>query len=538
MADRPDAKAMAWFTITDFTAGIWDSSNCVAPGNTTPGPFSAPAGAADGTNTFGCMALPNGGLAPLPRQTTSYTLGDWGITGLTNVDISAITDTYVTSEEEIVVVLTTYSGPDATTVTYSYVLGTASLNEIGSAQVNNWDGVNATVVCFPFSTRVTGGGATNQPVLVIPYFPPDGPTGNLAVYPDLAATTTFALTQITADGGVAFGHQGRICELEPVFTSWPVTNNVEPNEGLSYTDPAQSVTWPQQDEYFGPENPFGYGAVSSVSAGELFMVKARGGAIIVQGDLNNPTVTTLPGVKSTGPIYGKPGVDINGMYYCVQNGGAWLWNGGNTSQKISSQLDNNSFVLGAPVIASNYYNYYCQRWGDWMMFSNNWVFNSVTGGWWKLDLQGPWYYYIQGFNETIMYTAVQAVANTSVNFMSTYDKTKPALSYFWQSLPIKFPMEDRLINVGELAIRASNPYADATPFIIPTIIDSVGNRTTLPTWHLATGTPDIQMQRWQVGVRTTDTVAIEIEFTGSNNGAGIIHDISVGYRARQHVGTL
>ena len=45
-------------------------------------------------------------------------------------------------------------------------------------------------------------------------------------------------------------------------------------------------------EVFVQENPFGYGAWGSISASELFLVKNRQGGVVIQGDLNSPTVTS------------------------------------------------------------------------------------------------------------------------------------------------------------------------------------------------------------------------------------------------------
>ena len=64
----------------------------------------------------------------------------------------------------------------------------------------------------------------------------------------------------------------------------------------------------------------------------------------------------------------------------------WSWNGSNTSEKISEQLEDNFFAnttidaLGierGPTVD-------VQRWGDWIVTSNDYLFDTNTGGWWTL----------------------------------------------------------------------------------------------------------------------------------------------------------
>jgi hypothetical protein len=366
------------------------------------------------------------------------------------------------------------------------------------------------------------------------------------VYPAIAAPTAFGVDSVSVNCGTAFGHQGRLVVIVPLtnFTGgtygWPVTPTIAPNEAFCYTDPPQTETGVSQGETFGPENPFGYGAISSVSAGELFCVKRRGGAVIIQGDLNNPTVTSLPGVRSTGVFYGRSDTDQNGMYYCALKQGAWLWSGGNASQKISNQLDDNFFVPTPVITDSDYYGFYCQRWSDWMLFSNNWIYNTTSGGWWRLAnpaamTPGSIFWYVPGYDPRFMFVAHQAVGSSSDKFLWEYDRQTPNGSFTWQSLPIKFPQEDRTSTNREIVLRASNPYADAAPQIICSLVDDKGNVSVLDTWHMTTGIDTVQETRLNSAIKQTTTVAIRITASGTTY-APVLHGISVGYRSREHVG--
>ena len=540
-AKRPDSRGLAFFDITDFSPGIY-SASVIASGsapNNVPGIFPAPPGAADQTNTFGCLSEPNGGLGPGPSINSNFSITSMGITGLTApIDVSALTNSMQSTSDELVIGLTTFTPSAQTTNLYSWVSATNSVNDIPySGSTFNYDptlGYGKNFISFPYTTTITNSGI-EQPVVVIPITAPSGPTSALLVYPSIATPGTFSTDQIASTCGSSIGHQGRIVAFQPNNGyGWPVTINVFPNEGISYTDPPQTETWPHQFETFGPEDPFGYGAVGSQSAGELFAIKCRRGAIIIQGDLNNPTVTQLPGVQSTGPFYGQTDSDQNGLYYCSNEQGGWIWNGSNASTKISTQLDDNFFIVANPILETHYYGYYCQRWGDWMLFSNNWIFNSTTGGWWRLvdPNSKSFYWSVPAYDPAFMFFAQATISDDSEHWLYRYDRSTPNSSYVWQSLPIRLPTEDRLSDIRELVIRASNAYGDAGPSITPSIVDSFGNTTTLDTWTMTPGINTIQETRLNVGVKS-ETVAVVLNANGAT-AAPVVHSLAIGYRPREH----
>ncbi len=535
---KPDSRGLNFFDITDFSPGIYSNSQIVNPDPAAPtGVFPAPPGAADVTNTYGCIALDNGGLGPGPAVVSGYpkSLNDIGIAGVTapGADIMCLINTFHTFHDEFVVGLNfdfSAGNQDSEFWSWAASVGTNPIQ----VQSYNYTG-DHNICCYPFATTI---GA--QPVICLPLAAIDGPNSNLVVYPSVSSPTAFGVDVIETNAtatGTAFGHQGRI--VVQAFLdggSWPISSVDFANESFNYTDPPLSETWPAQGELFGPENPFGYGAVNSVSAGELFCVKCRGGADIIQGDLNNPTVTSLPGVKSTGPIYGRTDSDANGLYYCAQYEGAWAWNGGNSSQKISKQLDDN-FFTALVGIDSPYYSYYIQRWGDWMLFSSNWIFDSNTGAWWRLEQQGiqTFFWYVPSFNPRFMAAAIGTVETSATPFLWAYDRGTPRNAFSWQSLPIKIPSEDRTSTPRELVIRASNPYADAAPQIIATLIDDKGNTSTLETWTMTSGVNTVQETRLNAALKQTTTVAVQLAVSGTLY-APVVHGLSMGSRTREHVG--
>jgi hypothetical protein len=537
---RPDSKGLAFFDITDFSPGIFDNSVIAFSGATPPGIFPAPPGAADVTATFNCLSEPNGGLGPGPALggvpgSAGLSMTDIGLSP-GGVDITALINTAMTPLDELVLFINSSSGTTQNLAGYSYAVDSASLNAIFAKSYTG--SPNPLTIDWPFTTTMLNSEGGTQPEVVIVVGDPGGTVGNTYVYPPINSPTTFSTQEITdsdasSRGGTTFGHQGRIVVMLIATPPWPVTA-APTNENWLFTDPPEGNTLNTTVTVFGPEQPNGYGVVGSISAGEAFAVKQRGGAIIIQGDLNNPTVTNLPGVQSTGPIYGRPGTDQNGLYYCSDHQGAWLWNGGNASQKISTQLDDGFFTPASQI--SSWQAFYCQRWGDWMLFSNSWIYNTSNGSWWRLgDSTHSYFWYTPGYDPRFMFAALPQVTNDSEAWLFEYDRTLPTSSYEWQSLPIKLPSEDRTTSVRELVVRASWAYSqEGITQITPSLIDDKGNVSTGDTWTMSAGVDTVQETRFIFATKQTTTIAVNLACSGTQY-APVVHGLSIGHRPREHV---
>ena len=105
----------------------------------------------------------------------------------------------------------------------------------------------------------------------------------------------------------------------------------------------------------------------------------------MSGDINVPSsVISLPGVQSTGDFVGRACPTPMGLVYCSQNQGAWVWNGGNISQKFSQALNDSFFDLETGNIESNNYGFFVEHWQKWVMFSGNVWYDTDTGSWWNI----------------------------------------------------------------------------------------------------------------------------------------------------------
>jgi hypothetical protein len=546
-AQRGDTRGLQFLDIDDFTPGCYSASNIAfsSPPNTVPGPFPAPPGSADASQTWQCIALRQGGIGPMAGNTAANTLTDLGITtfppGGQAAYIVGLLNTSITNEDEFLVCIEYVASGTNHFEAWSGVLGTSTGNLIWGPTTGS-EGRPAGSA-YPFSTRVAPSNPTTTVGQMVIAFP-DNVGGHLLLYPDPSATTSFGCVDI-ANGDVAgtiFGHQTRIVVLRNFATSWPVTPSAwSNNDPINYTDPPNSETYPgvATDVIFVAEQPYGYGAVGSVSAGELFMVKTRGGGVVISGDLNNPTVTYLPGVHPTGLQYGRTDSDLNGLYYCSLDSGSWIWSGGNVSNPISTQLDKNFYTPNNAIPNQNF-NYFIQRWGELMLFSNNWVYDSIAGGWWRLlnPSTESFFWYTLGFNTYQVYAASPDVASVTDPFLYKFDRTVPASSWQWQSLPIRVS-EDRTINIREIVARYSNPFGGTGTFTIQlSAIDSGGNViNTFPlTYNAAVNRP--QMQRLNLGNYYSEDVTIRLVATANTAGqpAPVIHGLSIGYRSREHYG--
>lgn len=401
--------------------------------------------------------------------------------------------------------------------------------------------------------------------------------------------------------GLMTGYQGRVVSFDQEFWEAPTTNysgttavggSWIDNDRLSYTDPSNSFylsgLYPNtpQEISLVPENPFGYGAAGSISAGELFCVKQHGGGLVLVGDMNNPNVTYLPGVQPTGSLpstsnlntAGSPGYpsglyqrnsyfgvgesSTQGYYYCSGDQGAWVWNGGNTSSKISNQLNDNFFYDPSFPFSSLFFN--CKKWGNYICFSNGWAYNEQLGSWWRMFDQGSGgsstYFWYDTFSNSYQLWAANCVHDVTTtntpppaNLADLWDRSVPTTTYSWQSQPIRLS-ENTQVDVREIVIRAINyPGQGANSTIdiylaneseAPGAIGDYVGTITMNAGNDAGGLP--ATYRLPVGYKAQNlTITMQPSNTTQSNPtlssqspAPTIFSLSIAYREREKVATL
>jgi hypothetical protein len=388
-----------------------------------------------------------------------------------------------------------------------------------------------------------------QPVVVFPSGPPEQPAGTSQVYmyPNPTTPSSFApLTLITgaanAQSSVAgqlFVHQSRILIYSSTNYTWPIGGTFFTNENLNFTDPPNSAVLGDQQTVLAAEEPFGYGTGGSISAGEFFIIKKRGGGLVVTGDIFSPNVTILPGVQSTGNIVGQGASTPAGFVYCSFDNGAWVWSGGSTSSKISQNLDDGFFLPPeySSGMKSNNYGFYVNSFGDKVYFSNNWLWDTRTGGWWpyypRKAQGGADLFWVQPVNGNYIYAAQLSFTHPNLDFMYRFDPATSAQTYQWQSLPFRTTDRDHRADIREIVIRASCSTNQTNPFTV-TILDQNATVATLTTTDTVVG-PGPQLIRFNAPGGGLSEPAIRVTSTNSTTGdSPIIHSIEVGYRLRAH----
>jgi hypothetical protein len=272
----------------------------------------------------------------------------------------------------------------------------------------------------------------------------------------------------------------------------------------------------------------------------LFLVKNRIGGVVIQGDLNSPTVTVLPGVQPTYGLMSRGASTSIGFVYPSNDRGMWAWNGSNTATKISEQLEDNFFsnpsinslgIERGPTVDIH-------RWGDWIIVTNDYLFDTNTGGWWKMpngtlgSISSPvghqWY---QSSSDGDTLYAAYPIPTSSVA-IDCYSRLAPVTTYLWESYPMRPPNADknRNIDIREVVVRAQG---DGTVTINLTGLQGTTTGVQSPSATLTfETTPDQTQPSMQriTGGMTAQDVQIEIESGGAGGAAApIVYSVAIGY---------
>lgn len=542
-----------WVHIGDFSPGVYDGSHI----STERPTVSAPLGAANAVGTFACASIPGGALGPLPALTGTYsypysfpgTVTTLYVLGL------AVTPQLNDGDYEVVGI---FEGDDGTD---HYVVAVSSVPALSSNHVITGPGETVGTAGgffgapYPAWTRMTSDGTGNPPPKLV--FPTvvstdsNATSGHLWVYSSIAGPTTFVADDLNSGAQTVVGqvicYADRVLTLGGVNYSWPVSGGINTNENINYTDPPLSSTLPSsstagQQFVPGAQEPWGYGAWGSVSLGELLLVKKYGGAIIVNGDIASPSsVIDVPGVESTGNIVGSAAATPTGLYYCSQSRGAWLWNGGNTSTKVSKNIADDFFDMQTGNIQSNNFGFYSYHWQKWVLFSKNYIYDTENQSWWVIypnagtnvgHLTGRdifWWQTTQNGAQIIGAPLAMTAANYT-QYLSTFDNTVGSRTYQWTSLPIHVVKDaDRVIDIREVTVRASDPAGSGTGNVTVSI-----NGTSLGSFAGITIGTDPTTVLLKAGIKGAQDITVQLLADNSASGkpAPIVHSVDIAYEER------
>lgn len=534
-----------WVHIDDFTPGLFDNSfiSLAEP------KLAAPIGAGDAINSWCCAALAAGlGLGPLPALTT---VGTWpsampGSSTEAFVIGFAVNPDGPATGDELILVFSADDGTNRFQEIWSDCPQANTLNQILDLVTGTFVGIFGSP--YPSWTRMTPDGTGSpQPVLVIPLSDDTtDPTGHLYVYPELLAPTVYGVQDLIVGNdsftGQVICYGSRVLVLVADVYPHPTGTDLSTNENINFTDPPLSAEYGSQGDVIAAESPWGYGAWGTISVGELMLIKKVGGGLIIYGDIDAvQSAIPMPGVQDVGDFVGKAAPGPLGLVYCSEQQGAWIWNGGNTSQKISQQLRDSFYDATTPTgMAGNNYGFAVAHWQNWILFSNNYMYDVDTGSWWQIyppDGGGSsavpghtMWWWIQGRFGNTMYSAplrFGTAAGLNKNWWYKFDSKVPAPHYQWQSLPIHVSKNaDRRVDVREVILRLSDPSSTGTATVTVTIAGNAQTTTTVIT-------NEPQSFVFNFGAQGLQDIVIQINADNAGGSAPIVHSIDIGYSERQ-----
>jgi hypothetical protein len=480
----PDSDGRSWTRIGDFRSGI---HTAVAP--------TRPNGYAQETNTYCCYASTAGSLIPTPRliDTITRTLDDgagtllseqYRITGLmANGPVYASSgNTTGTDEVHTELILASEWWMSDTGDILHLDVSRYTRNKTSPAWEELWD---RTYVAGTYSaaTRPRVCWFTSQrsnpttPLASGPQVVGWVYSANARMFPDAASPTSTGTDPLPADAvgdavvGVdptaLVGHQGRFV-IFPLYTTGDGDNQVYISSECAYWTPVNDGSQIDTNltTYFnilgGYETASGYGVFASLTADELFLVKIKGGGLFVSGDLNTPTVRTLPYVRSTGLAFCNGTPTSIGFAYPVDSSGVWLWAGGDSSEHVTKHLRPDFWrpstlvptYSDTPTAAGwGYSNCQAATWNELVLWPANWMWDTDDLGWWKI--LGPdapdMSWWVVDERGRYAWGAPMGWTTTSDPLIYEFSRESSATYYSWQGHPITATI-DRETAVSEVIV--------------------------------------------------------------------------------------
>ncbi len=432
---------LQWTELADFTPGIYQNLGRSLVGlgdspNQIYGP--APIGSATIEDTYGCIALPGGGIGPLPAMDWQYVRPNpnAGVTTWQNVRFSAYGPVYSSLDFaplthkhaiEFIFHFVSASPNDRYLVRDRVWEVSSNGKEIAAGNIDTLASATAEagtrrdfITYFAQQTiNPSSPSLPGNPVTLIgfPKEQDNAAASFLYAFPDPVTPASTTPVVLNASGklihtGAPIAHQNRI-----LIAVWrqPV------RASSAYASLGDVFYWSQPNTWaiestdgsiFGPEEPVGYGTWVSLTASDLLIVKHRDGAVLLQSDVNYPIARKMPAVVSTGGQESDGALGPAGFCYLVDSDGVYAFSG-ESSRLLSPQLppefwdtyDGSAAQGRRPQLA---------WWGEWLMCPNGFMYSA------ELD----------------------------------YNKDAPTLFWSWRSQPIFIPSPDRIVNVREIVLVA------------------------------------------------------------------------------------
>lgn len=589
-----------YIEISDFTPGLQSDYLSYA---STAGPSNQD-GYCQVEDTYGCYGGKFGGLHPAPRlvATKTQALFDsvtaryptpgekraqivatylmspvWPSTGTAALggDLSAIA--YSGEPDQMFVAYNWYYSDTAVVGTWNRKYRLESYREFRSTpdQVTIQTLANSVTglqVAFPISQRLYGFGSIDGTRSNLTSATVPGPAHIVYSMADWTLnkvngswpspsnlrnnTPASSLTTGTQYNQAVVSHQGRAIFIEnqnngnwgaavPNVLGQPFgsVGVIPTGESIGYSDPnafiATNVNFNMS--LFVEENPTGFGTWQSMNANELFLVKNRGGGVVVRGDVARPTVVRLPGLPSVYNATNKGALTDKGYVYGTRNG-VYRWNGADTADDLAPQMggpnggwfwktDDNETDYLWPGALHGTFTYAPPL----IIAPNNFMYNTETNSWWRIhptptqnSTTGKIFAHWQTSTSGRFYGVPAYISDTQTTVWSRFDPNLGASQYVWRSQPLA-RTRNRTLNMREI-----NLVAQGSGIVTVDVIGVGGVWVSKDFTINSVDRPIIQFV--PIKVQAQD-VEIRITSAGSDDStnAPVVHRIAIGYNTSSSV---
>jgi len=370
------------------------------------------------------------------------------------------------------------------------------------------------------------------PVVIAGWFEAGGGLSrNLRMFPDPGSPTTDTplVVTTTLDPNPAIAHQNRVVVFDQGSYSHGANSYVwTHNEDIWYTNANLTTLGVSSAITFGMENATGYVAVISTSYGELLMFKTQDGAVLVRGDITDPTVIRIPGIPPLGNKRHQPCTSPVGVAFLTETSGAWLWNGGESAENISyDAIDGDDFLITAQGVQSDFLDYYGRlwHWHDWIVFPNNWAWNFREQSWWRME--DPSTYRMMHVGPSPgnrLYTA-PAYTDGTTAVIQGFDYNVPADSYRWTGQPFLLGID------REVKIRSVVLVGTGVGTVTLTFTKTDGTTSAVTCTLSSSSVPQFIRQNANVDCQN---IQLQIDSVATTSNAPTVHEVRFGIQEGTH----
>lgn len=357
-------------------------------------------------------------------------------------------------------------------------------------------------------------------------------------------TDTFKLRAFSDQAVLSVPHQGRFVSL--CGSQYAFGPSIAYNEKLGFSAVNQFYTTAANDGYgtidfIGEGSPLA-GVMASMNASDLIIIRKSGGAVLIRGSLTDPTIIRLPGVESTGGVITKPiNVPGLGLAYCTVNG-VFVFDGQATSKKISPQIDGQFWQYYDPATDNRVGNAgRLAYWNSWLCVPNDYMFDTRTGGWWKLTntaTHNAYSTYDVGAQTNRLYAIPNKVTSTYLTAFDYYDANTLALSYSWQSQPL-IETTDKVLSFTSIDLTAMAAPNSTNPTVTLTFTGYNSDGSTMQpvpeVFSLSTSTGPQFNERNMHPAFQGRYVQVRVEASADSGAAPTVGPITLGVREERIV---